>query len=156
VAIEVHVAQAAAGRLAAIRSTTTRQDLPRTIRRSLGIIWPAVREQGVAFGHNVFVYRTGEPGTLVVEAGVEVLGGFVEQGEIQIVQTPAGDVATAAHYGDYTEMAPVHQALQQWCATSGRPSAGVSWEVYGDPAQDPAQTRTDIFVLLQPVPAAEL
>ena len=40
-------------------------------------------------------------------------------------------------------MAPVYQALEQWCASKGRP-AGVNWEVYGDPAEDPAQTRTDI------------
>jgi hypothetical protein len=64
VAIEVRTEQAAPRRLAAIRSVTTPQDLRQTISRSLGIIWPAVREQGVRFGHNVFVYRDGEPGTL--------------------------------------------------------------------------------------------
>jgi hypothetical protein len=26
----------------------------------------------------------------------------------------------------------------------------VNWEVYGDPAEDPAQTRTDIYFLLEP------
>jgi len=26
----------------------------------------------------------------------------------------------------------------------------VNWEVYGDPAKDPAQTRTDIYILLEP------
>ena len=149
-AIEVRTEQAAPRRLAAIRSVTTPQDLRRTISRSLGIIWPAVREQGVRFGHNVFVYRDGEPGTLVVEFGVEVLGDFTGDGEIQMVQTPAGEVATAAYYGDdYTQMAPVYQALEQWCASNGRRPAGVNWEVYGDPAKDPAQTRTDIYFLLE-------
>jgi effector-binding domain-containing protein len=47
-------------------------------------------------------------------------------------------------------MAPVYQALEQWCASNGRRSAGVSWEVYGDPAEPPAQTRTDIYFLLEP------
>ena len=150
-AIEVRTEQAAPRQLAAIRSVTTPQDLRQTIGRSLGIIWPAVREQGVPFGHNVFVYRDGEPGTLIVELGVEVLGDFTERGEIQIVQTPSGEVATATHYGDdYTQMAPVYEALGQWCASSGRRPAGVNWEVYGDPARDPAQTRTDIYFLLEP------
>jgi effector-binding domain-containing protein len=151
VAIEVRTEQAAPRRLAAIRTVTTPQDLGRTIGRALGIIWPAVREQGVRFGHNVFVYRDGEPGTLLVELGVEVLGDFTERGEIEIVQTPSGEVATATYYGDdYSQMDPVYEALGQWCASKGRRPAGVNWEVYGDPAKDPAQTRTDIYFLLEP------
>ena len=150
-AIEVRTEQAAPRRLAAIRSVTAPQDLRQTIGRSLGIIWPAVREQGVRFGHNVFVYRDGGPGTLIVEIGVEVLGDFPERGEVRIVHTPPGEVATATHYGDdYSQMDPVYQALGQWCASNGRRPAGVNWEVYGDPARDPAQTRTDIYFLLEP------
>ena len=150
-AIEVRTEQAAPRRLAAIRSVITPQDLRQTIGRSLGIIWPAIRERGVRFGHNVFVYREGEPGMLIVEIGVEVLGDFPERGEMRIVQTPPGEVATATYYGDdYTQMAPVYQALDQWCASKGRRPAGVNWEVYGDPAEDPAQTRTDIYFLLEP------
>ena len=152
-AIEVRIEQAAPRRLAAIHSVTTPQDLPQTIGRSLGVIWPAVREQGVRFGHNVFVYRDGGPGTLIVEVGVEVFGDFSEHGEMRIVRTPAGEVATATYYGDdYTRMAPVYQALEQWCAGNGRRPAGASWEVYGDPAEDPAETRTDIYFLLEPTP----
>jgi effector-binding domain-containing protein len=152
VAVEVRTEQASPRRLAAVRSVTTPQDLRRTISRSLGIIWPAVREQDVRFGHNVFVYRNGEPGTMIVELGVEVLGDFTERGEIQIVQTPSGEVATATYYGDdYTQMAPVYEALEQWCTSNGRRTGGVNWEVYGDPAEDPAQTRTDIYFLLEPV-----
>jgi effector-binding domain-containing protein len=151
VAIEVRTEQAAPRQLAAIRSVTAPQDLRQTIGRSLGIIWPAIREQGVRFGHNVFVYRDGEPGTMIVELGVEVFGDFTCRGEIQVVHTPSGEVATATYYGDdYTQMAPVYQALEQWCASNGRRPARVNWEVYGDPARDPAQTRTDIYFLLEP------
>ena len=150
-AIEVRTEQAAPRRLAAIRSVTTPQDLRQAIGRSLGIIWPAIREQGVRFGHNVFVYHDGEPGTMLVELGVEVFGDFTASGEIRIVHTPSGEVATATYYGDdYTQMAPVYEALGQWCASNGRRAAGVNWEVYGDPAKDPAQTRTDIYFLLEP------
>jgi effector-binding domain-containing protein len=151
VAIEVRTEQVAPRRLAAIRSVLRPQDLPQNISRSLDLIWLAVREQGVRFGHNVFVYRDGEPGTTIVELGVEVLGDFTEHGEIAIVQTPSGEVATATHYGsDYTKMAPVYEALEQWCARNGRQPAGVNWEVYGDPAEDPTRTPTDIYLLLEP------
>jgi effector-binding domain-containing protein len=151
VVIEVHTEQAAPRRLAAIRSVATPPDLWPAISRSLAVIWPEVREQGVSFGHNVFIYRDGEPGTIIVEAGVEVSGDFTERGEIRITATPPGEVATAAYYGDdYTQLAPVYQALQQWCDSNGRRPAGVNWEVYGDPATAPAQTRTDIYFLLEP------
>ena len=40
--------------------------------------------------------------------------------------------------------------LAAYCASNGRRPAGVNWEVYGDPAEDPAQTRTDIYFLLGP------
>jgi effector-binding domain-containing protein len=151
VAIEVRTEQAAPRRLAAIRSVTSPQNLGRTISRSLDMVWSAVRQQGVRSGHNVFVYRDSEPGTLIAEIGVEVLGDFTEHGEMRIVHTPPGEVATAAYYGDdYGRMAPVYEALQHWCASNGRRPAGVNWEVYGDPAEDPAQTRTDIYFLLEP------
>ena len=150
-AIEVRTEQATPRRLAAVRSVTTPRDLRQTIGRSLGIVWPAVREQGVRFGHNVFVYHNREPGTLLVELGVEILGDFIASGEIEIVHTPSGEVATASYYGDdYSQMDPVYQALGQWCASNGRRRAGVNWEIYGDPAEDPAQTRTDIYFLLEP------
>ena len=64
---------------------------------------------------------------MVVELGVEVLGDFAERGEIHVVQTPSGEVATATHYGDnYTQMAPIYEAPEQWCASSGRRASGVS------------------------------
>jgi hypothetical protein len=145
VVIEVRTEEAAPRRLAAIRSVTTRQDMSRNISRSLGSIWPAVREQGVRFGHNVFVYRDGEPGTMIVELGVEVPGDFTERGEIKIAQTPSGEVATATYLRRRLHAdGPGLRSLEQWCASNGRRPAGVNWEVYGDPAEDPAQTRTDI------------
>lgn len=149
--IEVRTEQAVPRRLAAVRSVTTPQDLGREIGRALGIVWPAIREQGVGFGHNVFVYDNREPGTLVVELGVEVLGEFTENEEIRIVHTPSGEVATATYFGDdYSLMAPVYEAIGQWCTANGRRPAGVNWEVYGDPAKAPDRTRTDIYFLLEP------
>ena len=150
-AIEVRTEQAVPRRLAAVRSVTTSPELGQAIGRALGIVWPAVRAQGVRFGHNVFVYHNGALGTMTVELGVEVFGDFTAQDEIEIVHTPSGEVATATYFGDdYSRMAPVYEALGQWCTSNGRRPAGVNWEVYGDPAEDPAQTRTDIYFLLAP------
>ena len=60
-------------------------------------------------------------------------------------------VATVTHWGEYSQMAPAYAAIEQWWTAHGCRPAGVSWEVYGDWADDPGQRRTDIYFLLEPV-----
>jgi effector-binding domain-containing protein len=59
-------------------------------------------------------------------------------------------VATTAHFGEYSEMAPAYAALERWCEDNRRPPAGVNWEVYDDWDDDPVKRRTDICSLLLP------
>jgi len=149
VAYEVRTEWAAPRQLAAIHTVTTQQRLSTDIPLLVGRIWPVLRAQGARTGHNVVIYR-GNPAALAIDAGVEVLTEFTAHGEIQPLSTPAGEVATTAHFGDYAKMAPAYAALEQWWTGSGRRPAGVSWEVYGDWDDDPARVRTDIYVLLRP------
>jgi hypothetical protein len=51
-------------------------------------------------------------------------------------------------------MAPAYASLSRWCESHARRATGVSWEVYGDWEDDPRKRRTDLFYLLEPVPAA--
>jgi effector-binding domain-containing protein len=153
VAYDVRAEQAEPRPLAAIRATTTHQRLGADIIRSLDMIWPLLREQGVRTGHNVVVYQGGEGETLTVDVGVEAFTGFAGRGEVRPIQTPSGEVATTAHYGEYSQMAPAYAALERWCTDNGRRPAGVSWEVYGDWDDDPGERRTDLYFLLEP-PAA--
>jgi effector-binding domain-containing protein len=147
---EVRTEHAAARALAAAGATTTRQQLGADIVRLLDQVWPVLREQGVTTGHNVVVYYgDAGPGTLRIDAGVEALTGFADRGEVRHVSTPSGEAATVAHYTEYSAMAPAYAALESWCAGNGRRPTGVSWEVYGDWAEDPAELRTDIYVLLE-------
>jgi effector-binding domain-containing protein len=136
--------------LAAVRAETARPRLGADIVRLLDMVWPMLREQNVRTGHNVVVYRAGDGGTMTIDAGVEVFTDFTERGEVRHISTPSGDMATTAHYGEYSEMAPAYQAIEQWCTDNGRRPAGVSWEVYGDWEDDPAKRRTDIYFLLEP------
>jgi len=66
------------------------------------------------------------------------------------VSAPPGEVATTAHYGDYSGVAGAYAALEQWRAGDGRRPAGVNWEVYGDWDDDPAKRRTGVCFLLEP------
>jgi effector-binding domain-containing protein len=136
--------------LAAISETTTPQVLGADIVRLLNVVWPMLREQGVRTDHNVVVYRGGAGGTLTVDVGVETLTDFEDLGQVGHVLTPSGEVATTAHFGEYSDMGLAYSALERWCADHGRSPAGVNWEVYGDWEEDPAKRRTDVYFLLEP------
>ena len=141
--------------LAAISSTTTPQELGTDIVRFLDVVWPVLREQGVRTDHNVVVYRSGGgAGTLAVDVGVEVLSSFEDRGEVRHVLTPSGEVATTAHFGEYSDLGQAYAALQRWCADHSRSPARVNWEVYGDWEEDPAKRRTDVYFLLEPAGAS--
>jgi len=147
---EVRTGWAGPRALAAVRATTTGQQLGAEIVRLLDIVWPTLREQGVRTGHNVVVYYGSEGGALTIDAGVEAFTDFTERGEVKRISTPSGDVATTAHYGEYSDMAPAYAALERWCGDNGRRPAGVNWEVYGDWEDDPLKRRTDVYFLLEP------
>ena len=127
-AYEVRTGWAEPRQLAAIHTVTTQQRLSTDIPRLVGKIWPVLRDQGARTGHNVVIYR-GNPAALAIDAGVEVFTEFTGHGEIQPVSTPAGEVATTAHFGDYAQMAPAYAARQlvqvdhmrsKFCRTTSR------------------------------------
>jgi effector-binding domain-containing protein len=147
---EVRVEQAGPRVLAAVSAVTTLDRLSADIPRLLDQVWPRLREQGTRTGHNVVVYRPAEAGAFTIDAGVEVFSGFTESDPVRRVDTPAGEVAMTAHFGEYSALGGAYAALEQWCAANGRHSAGVNWEVYGDWDEDPARLRTDVYALLTP------
>ena len=142
----VRTEQVSARPLAVASAVTTPDRLGDDIRRLLGQVWPVLREQGVKTGLNVVVYRNNP---MTIEAGVEVFSAFQETELVRRSTTPEGEVATTTHWGDYSQMRPAYQALEDWSSSSGRAFAGVSWEVYGHWSDDPSKLRTDIYFLLE-------
>ena len=147
---EVRAERASPRALAAVRADTTGERLAADIVRLLDLVWPVLREQGATTGHNVVIYYPGEGGALTVDAGVEALTDFTDRGQVRHASTPSGEAATAAHYGEYSAMSRTYAALDSWCRENGRRPAGVNWEVYGDWDEDPANVRTDVYLLLDP------
>jgi ParB family chromosome partitioning protein len=47
-----------------------------------------------------------------------------------------------------TRVNEAHDAIRKWMAANRRESAGHSWEIYGDPTSDPADTETTVVYLL--------
>lgn len=119
----------------------------------MGLVWPFIRSQPGLWrgGHNVFVYHqaTEAGAPLVCEFGVEVTRTFETTGEVYATTTPSGEAAVAVHRGPYDRLNDVYIALEKWMAANGRERAGHSWEIYGDPTPDPADTETTVFQLLR-------
>jgi effector-binding domain-containing protein len=141
----VRLETASARPLAVARATTGAANLGNTIIQLLDKVWPVLREQQVPTGHNVVVYLDG---LMRIEAGVEVFGSFAPTGDVYASATPAGEVVTTSHWGEYTAVSAAYAALEQWYADNSRRPGGPSWEVYGDWSDDPRLQRMDIYQLL--------
>jgi len=91
----------------------------------------------------------GEVGVAWGPAGVEVTRAFETAGEVYATETLSGEAAVAVHRGPYNRMNEAHDAIRKWMVANRRESAGHSWEIYGDPTPDPADTETTVVYLLK-------
>ena len=138
--------------LAVVRRQPRPADLSRVVPEGCGLVWNALRSQGVRGGRHVALYWDWGP-TIRLEVGVETDAAFAEQDGLLRSATPAGTVASVTHFGPYGGMRAAHDALHEWCKAGSHTLAGPSWEVYGhwqpEWDADPSRIRTDIFYLLR-------
>jgi effector-binding domain-containing protein len=145
---QVHVEQVASQLTAVIRCRASRDELAKVVPQACGEVWQFARSANLPRpGRHLALYLDCE---INLEVGAEVFQPFVGNGRVVCSSTPAGLVATAAHFGPYNRLGEAHDAVHKWCADHGYTLAGPSWEVYGHWNDDPAQLRTDVFWLLQP------
>ena len=135
--------------LAVVRRQVHAAELSRVVPQCCGLVWDALRAQGIKGGRHVALYLDD---TIRVDIGVEMSVPFAEQGELVRSKTPAGEVATITHFGPYGTLHVTHEAIRAWCKVSGRRLAGPSWEIYGhwqpEWDRDPSKIRTDVCYLL--------
>jgi hypothetical protein len=139
--------------MAAVRREVAPGAIASVWRPALDKVWAFLRTQpGLRTdGHNIFLYRqSDQPGApLVCEFGVEVTRTFEPVGEVHATETPGGEAAVAVHRGPYERLHDAHQAIRDWLTANQRASAGQSWEIYGDPTPDPADTEATVIYLLK-------
>jgi effector-binding domain-containing protein len=132
-----------------IRRQASPSQLSALVPECCGIVWQAVKAQKAAAGRHVALYWDG---SIRLEVGVELLGSFVDDGEVVQSATPAGTVASVTHLGPYGGLGAAHDAVRRWCETHGHRLAGPSWEIYGHWQRewdaDPSAIRTDVCYLL--------
>jgi len=146
---EVQVRRLDAVPLAVVRRQARPSDLSRVIPECCGLVWNALKAQGVKGGRHVALYLDG---TIRLEVGVEVNAPFAERGELVRSATPAGSAACVTHLGPYGQLGAAHDAVHAFCTSGGHRLAGPSWEIYGhwksEWDADPSQIRTDVCYLL--------
>lgn len=141
-------------RLAAVRREVAQEAVGSAWGPAVGKVWDFIRSRPGLWtdGHNIFLYRhPKEPRAPVLcDFGVEVTRAFETSGEVYATETPGGEAAVAVHRGPYNLMDEAYTAIEEWMTANQRESAGQSWEIYGDPTPDPADTETTIVHLLKP------
>lgn len=150
---EVEVQTVHPRKLAAVRCEVAPGAVGSAWGPAIGKVWDFIRSQPGLWttGHNVFVYHAPEQpgGALLCDFGVEVTREFATAGEVYATETPEGEAAVAVHRGPYDRMNEAYEAIREWMAVNRRESGGHSWEIYGDPTPDPADTETTIVQLLK-------
>lgn len=139
-------------KLAAVRREVALGGVGSAWGPALGKVWPFIRSVPGLWtrGHNIFLYHPARPGApILCDFGVEVTRTFETTGEVYATETPGGEAVVAVHRGPYDRMHEAHEAIRDWIAANGRESAGSSWEIYGDPTPDPADTETTVVYLLK-------
>lgn len=140
-------------KLAAVRREVALGAVASAWKPALDKVWEFIRSQpGLRTdGHNIFLYHhPRQPGAPIqCDFGVEVTRTFERAGEVYATETQEGEAAVAVYRGSYDRVNEAHDAIRRWMAANRRQSAGHSWEIYGDPTPDPADTETTVVYLLQ-------
>lgn len=147
---EIAIVEDPTRRLVATRGRVAQRDLPRVVGKRLGLVWDFIRSNGADHGHNVLVTTHAErdvTGELLFDIifGVETSATPPADSDLEVYETNGGRCVTTAHFGEYSRLDEAHEALEAYVRANNLVETQ-RWEVYGDPAHEPAQTRTDVYI----------
>ena len=152
-AYEIVVEDVAARPIAAVHASVPVGQVAAAWRPALDKVWAFLRRhEGLRTdGHNIFVYhhpvRPGAP--MEVDFGVEVSRRLRGRGRNRV----HAHACRATSRRRCTSDRPISWPAPMPPSRSGavanhRSLAGVSWEIYGDPGDDPATLEVQVFYLL--------
>ena len=133
--------------LALTQAEVPRTQIPRRIREMFDVVYGWLREASVRqAGHNHALYDRCTPQALRLQVGFPVSGWFADTERVKCVQLAPGRAAHAVHIGSYADLHRTYAVLHAWCARHDLALTGTSWEVYGDPTEDPSSLATELFL----------
>ena len=129
-----------------------RSQIPVRIRALFDVVYAWRRDAPVRqAGHNYALYDRCTPQSLRVRVGFPVSGRFADTELVKCVELAPGRAAHAVHVGSYAHLQRTYAVLHAWCAQRALPVSDESWEVYGDPTEDPSRLETGLFLRLREV-----
>lgn len=135
-------------RVAAVRETVALEELTGFYDRAYRTVMQVLGGQGISpAGPALGAYFGAPSETVDVAAGFPVSGRVTPEGEVRLVELPAGRVAEIIHRGSYDTLAQTYQALEDWVRSEGLVPGEITWESYETmptPEADPATMRTRI------------
>ena len=121
-------------------------DIPQFHQSAQARIAAALSEQNIkTAGLHITFSRPPSDGSIELAPGVMVQTAFKPVGAVTIQEIPAGAAAHMKLEASYDNLPQAWGALMAWIETQTLQSAGLHWEIYGDPAVPV----TDLYVLLK-------
>lgn len=135
--------------LALAQEEVPRAQIPMRIRGMFDIVYAWLRDAPVRkTGHDDALYDHCLPQTLRMQVGFPVSGRFADTERVSCVPLMPGRAAHAIHIGQYSTLHRTCAVLHAWCSERELHRTGESWEVYGDPGEDPSRIETGLFLRL--------
>lgn len=138
---------------AVVRGRVRVSDLATFFGQALTRVLSALEAQGTIPGGEPFAYFRDVPnGSVDVEAGFPIVGGFEASGDVTRGELPGGRVVTGVRLGPYATLKQTYAEMTAWAIAHGMKPTGDMWEVYlTDPERelDPARWRTGIFLRIE-------
>ncbi len=143
---EVAVTDVQARPTAVVPANTTWQQFPTLWGQLLGQVWDCLHSAGIYRGcRNIILYWDNVPN---VEVGVLLDRPCTLTGRVVASTLPAGTAAMTVHRGPFAEVGTAHDAVLEWCASTGSRPTGTRWEVYGPHDDDATLQWTEVYWLL--------
>ena len=140
--------------LALTQAELPRPHIPLRIREMFDIVYGWLRDAPVRqAGHNYALYDRCTSQALRVQVGFPVSGWFADTERVKCVELAPGRAAHAVHVGSYADLHRTYAVLHPWCSGQGLALTGESWEVYGDPTEDPSKLATELFLRIAEPPS---
>jgi effector-binding domain-containing protein len=145
---EFEVIELPAVHAAVVRREIRMDELPEFFGHAFQTVMEAATRQQVSVAGAPFGYYPRMPtDTVEVAAGFPVATPITPEGEVEVLELPAGPAVVGMHVGPYDSLEQTYNELLAWVQGEGLETADLMWESYlsdPDAEPDPQKWQTQI------------